>query len=148
METNQYSEQDIQDYAAGKFNGDISNFEAYVKKYPAVSQQVKKYQDLFSLLNEETMPSLSFNLADKVIAKIQQRGYTKEAPKFNLLPYVLMIITGFAFFITSQYLDVKQIFSSSVSIGLFLTAAAIMILFFTGFYFVEIKQKQKRFTSY
>ena len=145
METDKYSEQDIQDYANGKFIGDRSNFEDYLRRNPALLSLVKEYQNLYGLLNTTEAPSLSFNLADAVVAKIEQQQYKKEAPKFNLLPYVLVVITCFAFFITSRYLDVKQIFASAIDTGLFLAAAAIMILFFLGFYFVEIKQQQKRF---
>ena len=143
MEADKYSEQDLQDYATGKYNGNTSAFENYLHRNPAVLAQVKNYQNLYSLLNTNETPSLSFNLADKVVATIRQQEYRRQAPKLNLLPYLLMVITGIAFFITSQYLDVAAIFSS-IHTGLFVTSAAIMILFFVGFNYVEIRHRQKR----
>lgn len=148
MEADTYSEQDLQDYANGKFTGNIKNFEAYLQRNPALLNQVKDYENLYSLLNTNETPSLSYSLADKVVSTIRQQEYKKEAPKFNLLPYILMLITGLAFFITFRFLDIKQTFSSLVDAGLFLTSAAVMILFFLGFYYVEINQKQKRFASW
>src|SRR5687768_1596057 len=107
MEADKYSEQDLQDYATGNFSGDRSNFEAWLQRNPDLLNQVKKYQNLYSLLGTNETPSLSFNLADKVVSAIRQQEYKREAPKSNLLPYLLVLITGFAFFITARYLDVK-----------------------------------------
>jgi hypothetical protein len=139
METPRYSEQDMQDYASGSYAGDLSAFEDYLEKNPAALAQVKQYQHLFSLVQNEAIPSLSFNLADKVISKTHQSKFAPEPALFKLLPYVLIVLGVLAAVLTLRYFLPGLHLSPSTDFRLLGASAIIMLIFLTAFYYVEIK---------
>jgi len=145
MEENKYSEQDIQDYAAGIFTGDKSDLKAYLSVYPKAANQFKAYQNLFSLLNHEKTNSLSYNLADKVLAKLDQKEKAKEPVQFQLLPTLVIALTLVALVFTYRHFSLGVIFNSFPDSGLLILVTVLMFLFLGGFTLVELKQRRRKF---
>ena len=144
MEANQYTEQDIQDYAAGVFEGDKSHFEEYLRSNPQIALQVKEYQSLYKLVSIEHTPSLSFRLSDRVLEKINQKEISKEPPQFQFLQLLVISLTVAAFVITFRQLGFKLDLSAIFGSGIFITSALLVVLVLSGFYIIEIRQIRRR----
>lgn len=126
MQTFNYTEQDIQDYASGSYEGDVLAFEKYLQQNAAAMEQVNEYRELFSIMQSEPIPALSFNLADSVLSKTHQPASSRS------LSYALIIIGAAAAIIT-----LKNFFTSAINIGLLTTASIIMIAFLAACYHIE-----------
>ena len=146
METNKYSEEDIQDYASGNFRGNQTEFETFLKLNPWAERTLTEYRQLFNTLKNQEIPALSFNLADNVIIKVEQKQKSLERRHFKILTGVLIIIAVGAFVTTLRQLNFGLlIFSANASL---LPLSAVLILLFSfAFYRLDIKQMEKRFTS-
>lgn len=143
MENPTYSEQDIQDYASGSYEGDLQAFEAYLQQHPTALAQIKQYQQLYNLLQTESIPSLSFNLADKVLGKTHQPKLSPEPKSMRLVPYLLLAIGIAAAVITFQYFFPGL--SPAIDYTLLAASTLIMIVFLTGFYYIDMKRRQEHF---
>ena len=142
MEPNTYSEKDIQDYAAGIFSGNTEAFEAFLQSSPPARQQAEAYKSLYQLLSREQIPSLSFNLADKVAGKIGWQEQVRDARLFRLLCLLLVFLcAGGVLLVQRQY-----VFSATEPV-LAAVSAGVLLLFVSGFGIMEIKQQQKTFIS-
>ncbi|HMJ45724.1 MAG TPA: hypothetical protein VK498_00245 [Ferruginibacter sp.] len=147
METVKYSEQDIQEYAAGRFGGNLADFEQFIKNNPGVEARVKEYQQLFTLLTTE-LPSLSFNLGDAVVAAIEQKAFSRESGRARLLTYMGVIISVIAILIAWKYFDFNLGLKIVAGSSLLLISAIIMIIFLGAFHFLETKQVQRKYELY
>lgn len=144
MDTPTYSEQDIQDYASGSYAGDVPAFEAYLQQHPAALAQVEQYRQLFNLLQTEAVPSLSFNLADKVLSKTHQNKFAPEPTLMRFLPYILIAVGVLAAVITLQYFSPRLPVMDFTLVG---ASAIIMVIFLTAFHHIEMKRRQEYFTA-
>ena len=144
MSTNNYSEEDIQDYAAGIFEGDKSLFEEYLKSNPQVSSQVREYQTLFNMLAADQSPSLSIDLSSSVLEKINQKEFSKEPLQYQLLQFLVISLTIMGLSIIYRQLgfvlDLSAIFES----GIYLGSALLIVFVLSGFYLIEIRQIRRK----
>jgi hypothetical protein len=143
MKSNHYTEKDIQDYAAGMYEGNLPAFEKYLKENPLIASQVKSYQKLYSELKEEEVSVLPFNLADRVMSKIHAKEVVKSP--FPVIPLVMIILLSIiGMYVVVKYIDFIGDLSSMLKPGLTILTVVIMILFLTAFCYVELKQMEKR----
>ena len=140
---NKFSEQDIQDYAAGRFTGDHRAFEELLNADQQIQARVKAYQELFRILATDAPPSLSFNLADRVIQQVQQQSHAAEPKPFQSVNYMLILLLGAAVVIGLRQFDFKLLTFTS-DFNLFFVSALAIVLFISGFHIVELKQREKR----
>lgn len=144
MTTKKFTEEDIRDYAHGKFSGDILEFENFLQESEEAYNKVKEFRSLYNVLHHEEF-SFSFNLSERVIAKLQQKEYAQTTKQFRLLPYMLTILAITAIILTSHHWGLIKNFSSLLNNGAFIVAASVMIIFVAGFSLIELKTKAKRF---
>ena len=79
-----YTEQDIQDYLDGNFQGDARAFENYIQQNSEAQQLMRYYRLLYKGLEQEAEMGLSFNLQDAVVAKTLHKK-EKHSPAYRLL---------------------------------------------------------------
>ena len=146
MNPNQYTDEDIQNYAAGTFSGDKKGFEEHLKNNPGLSNQVEEYKTLYQLLSQQNLTSLSlFNLADCVLEKIEQKEEAKASLQFTLISCFLSLLTIGVIIIIQQYFSFESSFTSLFDKVLFIMTAVMIILFIMGFSMIEARQRQKKF---
>jgi hypothetical protein len=143
-----YSEEDIQDYACGNYKGDKEKFEAYLSEDPSAWVEVQKYRELYNIIQMETLPALSFNLADKVINKIHQREHVQSRQSFPVLTYVFILVVACALLITTIFFYSNLNFSFFAEEGITILSALVMLAFLIGFYYIERKSQQERLSGF
>ena len=147
METKKYSEQDMQDYAEGKFQGDQSDFETYLKENPTAFLIVTEYQQLFASLEKHEIPRLSFNLADAILFTVEEKQYAKEDQHFRILSLFLILIAVGALVTTFNFLHIGRLITSASNFTLLLVSAVLIVLFSIAFYRLDLKEMEGRFTK-
>lgn len=143
MGPDKYSEHDIQDYAAGRFTGDKASLEDYINQSPTALIQIKEYEKVYAVLSLDQTPSLSFDLADRLIARIEENTSKKDSMQFRMLAYGLILLSGIGLFFTYRHFYARQLFSSSLDSGVLFISALVIILFSIIFYRIEVKEKEK-----
>lgn len=147
MDEQIYNEQDIQDLAAGIYEGDLGAFEAYIKLHPEVLLQLNRYKEIFSVLNHEETPELSINLSAAVLSRLPEKSKSRES-NFQPLQLVLFALSIVALFLTVRHFNLGALFSSPSHSGMLFLSIGIMLFFCAAFAMLEIKQFQRKRTQH
>ncbi|MGB8194189.1 MAG: hypothetical protein WCF67_19815 [Chitinophagaceae bacterium] len=139
-----YTEQDIQDYAAGTFAGDIQLLEEYIREHPSVQNLVQEYKLLYAAIAQESDVFLPVNMAERVIAAIEDREVAKDIfwPRFATITAILLFISAFIFCYRYFEIDISAV---AVERGLLILSVLACIGFVIAFHFVEIRFREKKF---
>ncbi len=137
---NEYSEQDIQDYADGTFAGDVKDLEEYLGNNARAQKELKQYKALFSAIGDEDLPSLSIDLGSSVVARLEKRKESREASWTKLAFFVLAALMVIAVSLCFSYFGMHKLFNAA---GIIYLIA--LVSFVIAFHFIEFRVKNKKF---
>ncbi len=137
---NQYSEQDIQDYADGTFAGDTKDLESYLETSHNAQKQLQLYKAIFSAIEKQPAPYLSIDLAGSIINRIEKRKEVRETVWAKVAVFVLAALVVIAVSLCYSYFEMYKLFNAAGIVCLIM-----LISFIIAFHFIEFRVKNKKF---
>ena len=140
-----YTEQDMQDYLDGNFTADTDDLQNYLKQNPEAQKAVEIYHLLYAAIKEQPRVSLSIDLANSVVGKIEKREKAKELRWTQAAFITTSMLVVIALIVSYKYFGMENLYDV-IGAGLLLLCILFFFAFVFGFHFIELQVKKKKFT--
>lgn len=140
-----YTEKDIQDYLDGAFAGDAADLQNYLKQDADAQKQMELYSLLYAGIKEQPLPTLSINLADAVMNKLEKRAAAKDLRWARAALLTMLMLAVITFVVSYTYFGMHHLLNAT-SVGWLFVSTPVFVAFIFGFHFIELQVKKKKFT--